>query len=480
MPRTELRYEKLADELAGMIAADVLRAGDRLPSVRRLAEERRLSATTVVQSMRELERRGLIEARPQSGFYVRPPRTALAEPQSRKPPRSATRVDVSQRLLRVLQSGSRPGVAPLASALPAPELLPIATINRLYAGVVRRHPRLLNGEGHVHMDEPALVRELVKHTMARCCPVAPEEIVITNSCTEALGLCLRAVTQPGDTVAVESPAYYLMLQLIETLGLKALEIPCDPRNGLSIEALDLASRQHRIAACLIVANASNPLGSQMPDENKRRLVQLAAERDIALIEDDIYGDLHFEGKRPWPIKRFDETGNVMLCDSFSKSLSSALRIGYVAAGRRHAEIALQKTLTSGGTNPITQIVLAEYLASGAHERHLRQLRRHYEIQVAAMRAAIARYFPAQTRTSRPQGGFVLWVELPDNIDTTELHARAVAEGIAFVPGELFSASGMYRNCLRLNCGNPMTPDIEDALRRLGKLIQQLHETADKP
>lgn len=471
MPRTELRYEKLADELAGLIADSVLRAGDRLPSVRRLAEECRLSATTVVQSLRELERRGLIEARPQSGFYVRPPRAALPEPQSRKPPRSATVVDVSQRILRVLQAGTQPGVAPLAAALPSPELLPIAALNRLYSSVARRYPKLLNGDGHVHMNEPALVRQLVKQSMARSCPLTAEEIVITNSCTEALGLCLRAVTQPGDTVAVESPAYYLMLQLLEVLGLKALEIPCDPSHGLSIEALDLASRQRRIAACLIVANASNPLGSLMPDENKRRLVRLAAERNIAIIEDDIYGDLHFAGHRPWPIKSFDETGNVMLCASFSKSLSPSLRIGYIAAGRRHAELALQKTLTSGGTNPITQIVLAEHLASGAHERHLRQQRRHYEMQVAAMREAGARHFPAETRTSRPQGGFVLWVELPDDIDTTELHARAIAEGIAFVPGELFSASGMYRNCLRLNCGNPMTPEIEDAVKRLGKLIR---------
>jgi DNA-binding transcriptional MocR family regulator len=261
-----------------------------------------------------------------------------------------------------------------------------------------------------------------------------------------------------------------MLQLLETLGLKALEIPTDPRTGVSVEALDLATRDGRVAACLLVPNASNPLGSVMPDEKKRLLAALTAARGVAVIEDDIYGDLHFGSQRPWPIKAFDTAGNVLLCSSFSKSLSPSLRIGFVAAGRYRPALALQKTITSGGTNPLTQHVLAEYLESGAYERHLRGLRRAYESQVESMRQALTRHFPAETRMTQPQGGYVLWVELPEDVDTTALHELAVARGLAFVPGELFSASGMYRNCLRLNCGNPHTPEIEDAVRRLGQLI----------
>lgn len=320
------------------------------------------------------------------------------------------------------------------------------------------------------MEEPALIRQLVRRSLSWGGPLAGDEIVVTNSCTEAMGLCLRAVTKPGDTVAVESPAYYLMLQLLETMGLKALEIPTDPRSGMSIEAFDLATRQGQVAACLLVPNASNPLGCIMPDERKRQLASLAASRGVAIIEDDIYGDLHFGSQRPWPIKAFDRTGNVMLCSSFSKCLSPSLRIGFVAAGRYRPAIALQKTLSSGATNPITQHVLAEYLESGAYERHVRGLRRRYEQQVARMRDAVSRHFPAATRLSLPQGGCVLWVELPEEIRTIELYERALAEKLAFVPGELFSASGMYRNCLRLNCGNPHSPEIEVAIRRLGELI----------
>ena len=465
-----LRYERLASDLEGMIVGGMLRHGDRLPSVRRLAGERRLSVSTVVQALRQLEDRGLVEARPQSGYFVRRAPLARAEPAQRSTPEAAVQVDVTQRLVRVLQAGMKPGVAPLDAALPAPSLLPVEALHRLYAGVARRHPKLLEGGSHINMDEPALVRQLVRRSLAWGGPLAGDEIVITNSCTEALGLCLRAVTQPGDTVAVESPAYYLMLQLLETLGLKALEIPTDPRTGVSVEALDLATRDGRVAACLLVPNASNPLGSVMPDEKKRLLAALTAARGVPVIEDDIYGDLHFGSQRPWPIKAFDTAGNVLLCSSFSKSLSPSLRIGFVAAGRYRPALGLQKTITSGGTNPVTQHVLAEYLESGAYERHLRGLRRSYERQVEGMCDAVIRHFPAETCITQPQGGYVLWVELPGDIDTTALHGAAVAQGLAFVPGELFSASGMYRNCLRLNCGNPHTPEIEDAVRRLGQLI----------
>lgn len=465
-----LRYEKLAEDLGGIIVAGNLRPGERLPSVRRLSRERRLSVSTVLQALHQLEDRGLVEARPQSGYFVRHAAARRAPPDPRSTPEEPVPVDVSQRLMHVLQAGVRPGIAPLAAALPSSSLLPVATLQRLYGGVVRRHPQLLEGGSHINMDEPALVRQLVLRSVGWAGPLAAAEFVITNSCTEALGLCLRAVTRPGDTVAVESPAYYLMLQLLETLGLKALEIPTDPRSGISLEALDLATRGSRIAACLLVPNASNPLGSIMPDENKWRLARLMVERAVPVIEDDIYGDLHFGNQRPRPIKAFDHAGNVMLCSSFSKCLSPALRIGFVAAGRYRPQIALHKTITSGGTNPVTQLVLAEYLESGACARHLRGLRRIYQRQVEAMRAAVARYFPPTTRITEPQGGFVLWVELPADVDTSALYEQAIAAGVGYVPGELFSASGMYRNCLRLNCGNPHTPEIDNAVRRLGELM----------
>jgi DNA-binding transcriptional MocR family regulator len=419
-----------------------------------------------------MEERGLVEAKPQSGFIVRHAASPRPTPKPRATPENAMPVDVNQRLLRVLQMGIRPGMAPLALALPCGSLMPVAALHRLYASVARRHPKLLETDTHFRLNDSALVRQLMLRSMSWGGPLVEDEIIITNSCTEAIALSLRAVTKHGDTVAVESPGYYLMLQFLESLGLQALEIPTDPRTGMSIDALELATRQGRVAACLLVANASNPLGSIMPDANKRRLARLAAERDFVVVEDDVYGDFHFDEQRPWPIKAFDTSGNVILCTSFSKSLSPSLRIGFAAAGKHKDKLSLYKTMSSGGTNPITQTVLAEYLSSGAYERQIRYLRRTYGRQVSAMHDAVSRYFPAETRLGNPQGGFVLWVELPGEIDTSQLYEKAIAEGVPFIPGELFSPSRMYRNCLRLNCGNPHSSEIEDAVRRLGRVIDR--------
>lgn len=476
MDQRMLRYERLADELAGMIAARVLRPGDRLPSVRRLAKGKKLSISTVVQALRQLEARGQIEARPQSGFFVRlptPTSNPPLEPQTRKRLAPPVTVDVNSRLIGMLDLNNRPEMVPLSAALPAPELLPILSLQRLYGTVARQPTTLLGHASHSALNHPQLVRQLVRHSLTWGQPLTADEFVVTNSCTEALSLCLRAVTRPGDTVAVESPSYYLMLQLLEQLGLKALEIPTHPRHGISVDALELASHERRIAACLLVSNFSNPLGSLVPDGEKKRLAELMLARGIPIIEDDIFGDLHFGADRPWPVKSFDSGGNVMLCSSFSKTLSPALRLGYVAAGRFHREVLLQKTLISGVTSPITQAVVARYIGSSAYLRHLRGLRRAYEKQVLQMSDAVLRHFPDGTRLSQPQGGFVLWVELPSAIDCNVLFDAATEVGIPFVPGDLFSARGHYRNCLRLNCGNPWSARLEEAIRQLGGLAGRL-------
>jgi DNA-binding transcriptional MocR family regulator len=362
----------------------------------------------------------------------------------------------------------------LGSALPAPELLLAPRLSRLYASIARRQPQLLASSSHSALSEAPLLRAITRRALEWGCPLADEELVATNSCTEAMMLCLRAVTKPGDTVAVESPTYYVMLQLLESMGLRALEIPTDPLTGVSLDALELATRKPAaeggIAACLLIPNGANPLGSVMPDAAKQRLASLLAARDVALIEDDIYGDICFTGSRPRPIHAFDGSGNTMLCTSFSKTVSPSLRVGFVAAGKRAADVVLQKTLTSGKTNPLTQHVIAALMESRGFDVHLRTLRRRFAEQIARTRDAVARHFPAETRVTDPQGGFVLWLELPPEVDCSALHRRAATEGVAFVPGEMFSAGGQYKNCLRIACGQPWSERLEEGVKRLGQLV----------
>ncbi len=468
---SDFLYDRLADEFAGLIDQRVLQPGERLPSVRRLAAQKRLSVSTVLQALRQLEDRGLIEARPQAGFYVCRRGLAPAEPAARARLTRPTFVGVNQLLMQVLHANEAAGMLPLGAAWPAPELLPAARMQRVFAKVARGRADLLGVGSLVRGNDARLTRQIVRRSLDCGGPLDAGEIVVTHSCTEALNLCLRAVTKPGDTVAIESPTYFVFLQIIESLGLKALEIPTHARTGVSVEALELATRDGAVKACLLIPNVSNPLGSIMPEENKRRVAQLLAERNVPLIEDDIYGDLSFEDVRPWPVKAYDSAGNVMLCSSFSKTVSPALRVGYVAAGRYHAQVALLKTLASGVTGTLPQAALAEFIAGSGFDRQMRQVRRAYVRQVARMSDAVAEHFPADCLLSRPQGGFVLWVEMPRQVDALELHRAAVAAGIAFMPGQLFSASGRYRNCLRLNCGNPWSEPIAAAVRRLGEMVR---------
>lgn len=462
-------YQSLADEFSGLIGGGAMRPGDRLPSVRRLSVQKNLSVSTVVQALRTLESQGLIEARPQSGYYVRPqaPGLETARPIRKAP--APVEVAVTQRALQVLRAIEAPGIVPFGSALPSPELLPIARLNRLYASLSRRYPVLLGGTSHAGLNEPSLVHAIVRRSVAYGGPIQPEEVVVTNSCSEAMALCLRAVTEPGDTVAVESPTYYLMLQLLESLGLKALEIPTDPQSGISVEALDLATRNGAVAACLLVSNGANPLGTVIPDANKARIATLLAERGVPLIEDDIYGDLCYGRERPRPIHSFDTSGNVMLCASFSKTVCPALRVGFIAAGKRAAEVALHKTLASGKTNPLTQRVAAEVIGNG-YDVHLRRLRRELKSNIGRLRQAVGSYFPPGTRVSDPSGGLVLWVQLPDGIDGMKVHRQALDAGIGCVPGELFSASRLHRNCLRLAAGVPWRDEMDEAVKRLGQVV----------
>ncbi len=468
-----LLYENLANEFATLIGDGQMRPGDRLPSVRHLAQQRQLSISTVVQALRTLESRGIVEARPQSGYYVRGRTARCVDAPAPTTAALPVEVGVSRRLVDVLRANEAPGMVPLGSALPAPELLLAPRLNRLYASIARCQPKLLAGSSHGELSEAPLVRALMRRALEWGYPLAADEIIVTNSCTEAMTLCLRAVTKPGDTVAVESPTYYVMLQLLEAMGLRALEIPTHPDTGVSLDALELATRNGQVAACLFIPNGANPLGSVIPDATKQAIASLLAARNVPLIEDDIYGDVCFTPVRPRPIHAFDPSGNTMLCSSFSKTVSPALRVGFVAAGRRIGDIVLQKTLTSGKTNPLTQRVIAELLETRGFDVHLRTLRRRFADQIGRVRDGVARYFPADTRVTDPQGGFVLWLELPADIDATALHRKAVAAGIAFVPGEMFSASGQYRNYLRLACGHPWSERIDDGLRQLGLLIAQL-------
>jgi len=304
--------------------------------------------------------------------------------------------------------------------------------------------------------------------VAAGCSLSPAEIVTTSGCSEAIELCLRATCKPGDVVAIESPTYFGILQSIEALGLKALEIPTHPRDGISLEALRFAVEHNAVRACLVVANYNNPLGSCMPDDNKKELAALLARHDIPLIEDDISGEIYFSEGRPTTVKTFDRKGLVLLCSSFSKDICPGYRVGWVAPGRYKATVEWLKAISSVATPTLPQMAVAEFIACGGYDHHLRRIRRIYAQNVGLMSQTVMRYFPEGTRVTRPAGGFVLWVQLPENVDSLTLYKQALREKITLTPGYMFSPSQQYRNFIRLNAAR-WTLEIERAIRRLGDL-----------
>lgn len=466
-------YEQVARRLQGQVASGVYRPGGRVPSVRRLSAQFDVSVSTVIEAYRRLESLGVIEARPQSGYYVRarlwqPP----AQPAISQPSCSPTTVSVSALAMKVLKASSDPDVLQLGVAAPHSSLLPTRALNHILARIARHD----DGKGCSYdfpPGSPELRQQIARRSADAGCHLAPDEIVTTSGCQEALSLCLRAVAKPGDTIAIESPAFYGTLQTIERLGMKALEIPTCPRKGVSIEALKLALERWRIKACLFVLSYSNPLGACMSEDNRKRLVRLLAEHEVPLIEDDIYGDLGFGPTRPKAAKAYDRKGLVLLCSSFSKTLAPGYRVGWVVPGRYREEIEHLKYINTMATATLPQLAIAEFLDRGGYDRYLRKTRALYAANVERFTHAIARYFPEGTKVTQPAGGFVLWIELPGKADALELRRRALAQKISIAPGPLFSAKQKYRHCIRLTCAYPWNERIERALLTLGRLAQEM-------
>lgn len=465
-------YETLADEIAKSIRDGVMRAGDKLPSVRDACAARGVSPSTVFQAYYLLEARGLIRAQPRSGYYVHAPvESRPPEPDTSNPDGESTELAISERIFDILGSVRNRDVTPLGSAFPSPLLFPLPRLAQAMAAHLKRQDPLDTVED-LSPGNPGLRRQIALRYLIGGMNVPASDIVVTNGALEALNLCLQAVTQVGDTVMVEAPTFYGALQALERQGLKALEVPTHPRTGVDLAAMEAAIKRHAPSACWLMTQFQNPLGSLMPDDKKRQLVEMLARHGIPLIEDDVYGELYYGAARPVPAKAYDTEGLVLHCSSFSKCLAPGYRIGWASAGRYSRQVQrlkLSSTLSASGP---AQGAIAEYLEQGGYDRHLRRLRQTLQTQQDRMADAIAQEFPAGTRVTRPQGGFFLWVELPAAVDALALHRDALARGISVAPGPIFSASSQFASALRLNYGHPWDAAHEDAIRVLGELARQ--------
>ena len=461
-------YERVANRVADLVDKGVYNYGEKVPSVRDLSREMEVSTTTVVEAYRLLEDQGLLEARPQSGYYVKVHEVDARCPKMACPsPRDPVPVTVSDMIVDLLRDQMRHDLVRMAGADAAPDLLPVKSLQKCVATAVRESDCL------TEYDPPPGCRELrvavAKRAAAAGCHFSPDEVVLTTGAQEALTLCLRAVCSVGDVVAIESPTFFGQLQAIEMLGLRVLEIPTDPRSGISLDALRLALEQMPVKAVMATPSHSNPSGSCMSEASRRELVEMTARARIPLIEDDVYGELGYGLKRMPAARAFDREGGVLYCSSFSKTLAPGYRLGWAVPGRYRDQVERLKALSNLASPSVLALGVARYLQGSAYERTLRTMRREYARRSRAMRESILAHFPPGTRVSDPRGGYVLWVELPRRFDSLKAYPRAREQGVVYAPGPMFSASKRYHHCLRLNAAN-WGPREQQAIEILGRKI----------
>lgn len=468
-------YEHLADELGEAIDRGALRAGDRLPSVRRLAQERSVSVATVLEAYLRLENAGLIEVRPKSGHFVRR-RGALASPTAEpRAPRACStpsRITVSDAYTDILAAMRDPELLPFGCATIDPSYLPIAALNRVITQLTREMTTI--GARYEGAPGPlTLRRQIARRAIEVGMSFSEDDLCTTVGATEGITLALRAIAKPGDVIAVESPGYFGVLQAIQSLNLRAIEIPANPRTGLDVAAFEETLKTQPVRALVVMPTISNPLGSIMPDAERDKLVRITRRHDIPVIEDDVYGELVFDGSHPRPLRAFagpSEDSHVVYISSVSKTLAPGYRVAWIAGGRWHAQIVRLKYGQSLACPALLGMAVAEFLASGGYDRHLRRLRTSIAGNLERYREAIVAAFPDGTRVSSPRGGFVLWVELPAGVDALALHEQALRKRIVVAPGPLFSARQRFTNFIRVSTGTPWSDRISEGIDTLAALV----------
>ena len=464
-------YRQVAHSIEQQVGRGVLRVGDKVPSVRAFSKHNKVSMSTALQAYFWLERHGYIEPRPRSGFYVRVPfKELIREPKYRQHEAVPTTVGTATIIHEVVQMAAHPSMIPFGAAFPGPGVLATQVLNRSLRKILNRIP-----SHSVTYDLPeaseAFRRQIARHSLSHGCNFSPEEIVTTCGALEGLNLCLRAAAKPADVVAIESPTYFGVLQAIQSLGMRAVEIPTYPRNGMCLDELEKAIRKHDIKACVVMPNCHNPMGYVVPEDKKKAFVELTNRRDIPVIEDDVYGDLAFEG-RASTLKSYDRQGLVLLCSSFSKVLAPGLRIGWVHAGRFHDEVEKLKYVTTIASPTLAQLAVAECMQTGGYERYLRKLRGVFSDRVQSASVAVAKYFPEGTRMTRPRGGYMLWIELPTQVDGFCVYREALQKNVSIMPGTIFSTSGRFRNHIRLSCNQPWSEKLDQAVQTLGQICRK--------
>ena len=465
---SEFLYQQVIQLVRDLCLQGSLLPGEKLPSLRKMADKLNISIPTVKQAYQLLEGQGLIEAREKSGYFLKSSQLNQSRPKRVRLSREPTTVNKQGLIEQVYSAIHKANVVPFGIANP----VAAAPTDKALARTMRRVMTLAGASAinYGPMDGFApLKKQLIHRYLDFGIGVDSDELVITNGAQEALAIALKCVAKPGDIIAIESPCYFGIIELIESLGLKALEIPLCPDEGIWLDDLAQALDEHDIKACVFSTSLNNPVGSFMPDAKREQLVALLEQRDVVFIEDDVYGDLHFTAKRATTAQAYSKKGLVITCASFSKTAAPSYRIGWIIAGKFAEQARRHKRALSCSAPLINQWTLYEFIASGEYDRNIRLLRQRLSTNKERMIWCLQQYMPSCARISNPQGGCVIWVDLGSQYDAVKLFHLALEAGISITPGLIFSAGKKYRSCFRLSYGLPWSENLEQAIKTLSQL-----------
>ncbi|MGO2236338.1 PLP-dependent aminotransferase family protein [Marinomonas sp. UCMA 3892] len=461
-------YEKIANQIEHQVHEGIFLPGAKIPSVRKSSKQMEVSVATVLQAYSLLEDRGVIKARPQKGYFVQETQLQPTEYAKIEPTKNDSTIHaLLRRLLHASQDGN---IIQFGAAIPKSQFLPIRQLQRSVGRLMRLEPEICAAYEFTP-GSLSLRRQIAIRMLDSGCQLQPDDITITLGCQNALMLSLQAVAKAGDTIAIESPAYHGVLQIIEVLKLKAIEIPCSAEIGIDLDLLENAAKEWDIKACVVTPNNQNPIGATLSHQSRQRILSQSVQYGFTLIEDDVYGELSYKDKRERSLKADDKHNTVIYCSSFSKSIAPGFRIGWIVGGPFQTQIEHYAYVQSLAIPTLTQTAIANFLENGAYDRHLRKTRLSYQANLARCQSLIQEHFPAGTKTSTPKGGFLLWVTLPDTVNAMTLHSQALEIGIGLLPGLAFSLTAQFDHHFRLNYALNWDNKTDAALKELGRLCQ---------
>ena len=459
-------YDELFKELTEMIEKGVYIPGDKLPSVRSMAKGRNISNTTVLKAYRSLESAGLINTIPQSGFYVSykaggsPNITTL---ESRK-----TEIDTFDLDQMLSENPDNPTLHLFGAGRCDKKIVNVPQMNTYLSKLIH------SSEMNDHMRMPIrgneeLRKQIIKLMYLKNSNITPDEIIIMTNCFSAIYFAFTALCSPNDLIAVESPCNYGALKIFKGLHLRVVEIPPGIEGGIDIEKLKTAIDTYDIKAIYVNPNCNNPLGTIMPDHKKKELADLANDKQIPIVEDDAAGELFYTKNHPSSIVSYDRNGYVLFCSSFSKIFSDAFHLGWIAAGR-YTEAVLECLRTAGTqVSALIQVPISIYLQSNSYQVHLRRIRKTYKQRVENMLKDIRAFFPHCPFISNPEGGYLVWVKLPNKLSSMELYKELLPYNLSVMPGKFFSTDDRYLDYIRL-CAAQYDLSNRHCLKKVGDII----------